>query len=197
MFLGILPQVYTPRENVRRFEKVVDESLLVDWSVYAQEPEQLEGASDIVAVVKVVQQQDRGVPLPVGNYLQTICTVETVISGNAETGDELRIYEPCNYYKNEILHSFSGYYPMNIGESYLVFLRVINDKESKLYGGYHVVDNIHGKYPLDAETGLFCRWYLNMAEELEIADMDTIPTYIARYQLWYEQVRAMYPEVFA
>lgn len=121
-----------------------------------------------------------------GGYTRTTGTVSQVLKG--EPPEQLVITEEC-YLADSVLWTQGGYLPMQEGESYLLFLTAY-DRDSVYAGMYFPTELEKGKYPLTDEpltaSDSADAWEVYVIEGDDLHD----------YQDWYQQITALYPELF-
>ena len=90
---------------------------------------------------------------------------------------------------DNVLWTQGGYLPMQEGESYLLFLTAY-DRDSVYAGMYFPTELEQGKYPLTDEpltaSDSADAWEVSVIEGDDLHD----------YQDWYQQITALYPELF-
>lgn len=105
-----------------------------------------------------------------------------------EPPEQLVITEEC-YLADNVLWTQGGYLPMQEGESYLLFLTAY-DRDSVYAGMYFPTELEKGKYPLTDEpltaSDSADAWEVSVIEGDDLHD----------YQDWYQQITALYPELF-
>lgn len=119
-------------------------------------------------------------------YTRTTGQVTQVLKGQAPA--QLVITEEC-YTADDALWTQGGYLPMETSKPYLLFLTAYDDG-SDYAGMYYPTELELGKYPLTDQP-------------LTASDpVDTWQVYssdgsaLSRYQSWYQQVAALYPDLF-
>lgn len=121
-----------------------------------------------------------------GGYTRTTGTVSQVLKG--EPPEQLVITEEC-YLVDNVLWTQGGYLPMQEGESYLLFLTAY-DRDSVYAGMYFPTELEKGKCPLTDEpltaSDSADAWEVSVIEGDDLHD----------YQDWYQQITALYPELF-
>ena len=105
-----------------------------------------------------------------------------------ESPEQLVITEGC-YLVDNVLWTQGGYLPMQEGESYLLFLTAY-DRDSVYAGMYFPTELEKGKYPLTDKpltaSDSADAWEVYVIEGDDLHD----------YQDWYQQITALYPELF-
>ena len=105
-----------------------------------------------------------------------------------EPPEQLVITEEC-YLADNVLWTQGGYLPMQEGESYLLFLTAY-DRDSVYAGMYFPTELEKGKYPLTDKpltaSDSADAWEVYVIEGEDLHD----------YQDWYQQITALYPELF-
>ena len=151
---------------------------------------QLQEVSDLIVVFTPETQENVLSRYSDGNvssgYTRTTGRVSQVLKGQAP--EQLVITEEC-YTLDDALWTQGGYLPMEKGRSYLLFLTAY-PSGSDYAGMYYPTELELGKYPLTDQP-------------LTASDpVDTWQVYspdsstLSQYQSWYQQVAALYPDLF-
>ena len=161
----------------------------------ADSVDSLQRASDLIIVFTPEAQENILFFHSDGNvsfgYTKTSGTVSQVLLGDTAEGNSILITEEC-YTTDDgsVLWTQGGYLPMNIGESYLLFLKAYNS-DSPYAGMYYPIELEYGRYvispimPLSGEDAQDQTY-------LEIGDATDLDTYLQ----WYAEVRELYPDLF-
>lgn len=161
----------------------------------AESVENLPEISDLIVVFTPESQEnvltkysDENVSV---GYTKTSGIVSQVLFGSVSEGDSILITEECyTTDSGSVLWTQDGYLPMNIGESYLLFLKAY-DRDSIYAGMYFPVDLEYGKYVLQLPTTMSTETsYTN--DQLEIGPYGDLDNYIE----WFEAVQTLYPDIF-
>ena len=166
------------------------QQMAADRITQAESVAQLQEVSDLIVVFTPERQEnvlsyssDGNVS---GGYTRTTGTVSQVLRG--EPPEQLVITEEC-YLVDNVLWTQGGYLPMQEGESYLLFLTAY-DRDSVYAGMYFPTELEKGKYPLADEpltaSDSADAWEVYVIEGDDLHD----------YQDWYQQITALYPELF-
>ena len=124
-------------------------------------------------------------------YTKTSGTVSQVLSGYVSEGDNILITEECyTTDSGSVLWTQDGYLPMNIGESYLLFLKAY-DEDSAYAGMYFPVDLEYGKYVLQLPATMSSENSYTV-DHLEIGPYGDLDVYIE----WFKTVQTFYPDIF-
>lgn len=161
----------------------------------AESVESLPEVSDLIVVLTPTKQENVLIKYQDGNvsmgYTKTSGTVEQVLFGSVSEGDSILITEECyTTDSGTVLWTQDGYLPMNIGESYLLFLKAYNE-DSAYAGMYFPVDLEYGKYILQLPVTV-SQEEPYTSNQLEIGSDGDLENYIK----WYEAVQTFYPEIF-
>ena len=151
---------------------------------------QLQEVSDLIVVFTPETQENVLSRYSDGNvssgYTRTTGRISQVLKGQAP--EQLVITEEC-YTLDDALWTQGGYLPMEKGQSYLLFLTAYPG-DSDYAGMYYPTELELGKYPLTDQP-------------LTASDpVDTWQVYspdsstLSQYQSWYQQVAALYPDLF-
>ena len=151
---------------------------------------QLQEVSDLIVVFTPETQENVLSRYSDGNvssgYTRTTGRVSQVLKGQAP--EQLVITEEC-YTLDDALWTQGGYLPMEKGRSYLLFLTAY-DRDSVYAGMYFPTELEKGKYPLTDEpltaSDSADAWEVYVIEGDDLHD----------YQDWYQQITALYPELF-
>lgn len=153
---------------------------------------QLQEVSDLIVVFTPESQEEVLFRYTDGNvssgYTRTEGKALQVLKGDVSEGAALTITEEC-YTVDDTLWTQGGYLPMEIGQSYLLFLSAY-DADSDYAGMYFPTELEYGKYllsqtPLTAESS---------AQTYQIYASGSGAR--GSYADWYQQVSALYPQVF-
>lgn len=164
--------------------------LSVERLTQADTVPQLQEVSDLIVVFTPETQENVLSRYSDGNvssgYTRTTGRVSQVLKGQAP--EQLVITEEC-YTLDDALWTQGGYLPMEKGKPYLLFLTAY-PSDSDYAGMYYPTELELGKYPLTDQP-------------LTASDpVDTWQVYspdssaLSRYQSWYQQVAALYPDLF-
>ena len=164
--------------------------LSADRVTQAATVSQLQEVSDLIVVFTPETQENVLSRYSDGNvssgYTRTTGRVSQVLKGQAP--EQLVITEEC-YTLDDALWTQGGYLPMEKGQSYLLFLTAYPG-DSDYAGMYYPTELELGKYPLTDQP-------------LTASDpVDTWQVYspdsstLSQYQSWYQQVAALYPDLF-
>lgn len=164
--------------------------MAADRITQAESVAQLQEVSDLIVVFTPERQENILSYFSDGNvsggYTRTTGTVSQVLKG--EPPEQLVITEEC-YLVDNVLWTQGGYLPMQEGESYLLFLTAY-DRDSVYAGMYFPTELEKGKYPLADEpltaSDSADAWEVYVIEGDDLHD----------YQDWYQQITALYPELF-
>lgn len=164
--------------------------MAADRITQAESVAQLQEVSDLIVVFTPERQENILSYFSDGNvsggYTRTTGTVSQVLKG--EPPERLVITEEC-YLADNVLWTQGGYLPMQEGESYLLFLTAY-DRDSVYAGMYFPTELEKGKYPLADEpltaSDSADAWEVYVIEGDDLHD----------YQDWYQQITALYPELF-
>ena len=164
--------------------------MAADRITQAESVAQLQEVSDLIVVFTPERQENILSYFSDGNvsggYTRTTGTVSQVLKG--EPPEQLVITEEC-YLVDNVLWTQGGYLPMQEGESYLLFLTAY-DRDSVYAGMYFPTELEKGKYPLMDEpltaSDSADAWEVSVIEGDDLHD----------YQDWYQQITALYPELF-
>lgn len=164
--------------------------LSVERLTQADTVPQLQEVSDLIVVFTPETQENVLSRYSDGNvssgYTRTTGRVSQVLKGQAP--EQLVITEEC-YTLDDALWTQGGYLPMEKGKPYLLFLTAY-PSDSDYAGMYYPTELELGKYPLTDQP-------------LTASDpVDTWQVYspdgsaLSQYQSWYQQVAALYPDLF-
>ena len=164
--------------------------MAADRITQAESVSQLQEVSDLIVVFTPERQENILSYFSDGNvsggYTRTTGTVSQVLKG--EPPEQLVITEEC-YLVDNVLWTQGGYLPMQEGESYLLFLTAYHT-DSVYAGMYFPPELEKGKYPLTDEpltaSDSADAWEVSVIEGDDLHD----------YQNWYQQITALYPELF-
>lgn len=164
--------------------------MAADRITQAESVSRLQEVSDLIVVFTPERQENVLSYFSDGNvsggYTRTTGTVSQVLKG--EPPEQLVITEEC-YLVDNVLWTQGGYLPMQEGESYLLFLTAY-DRDSVYAGMYFPAELEKGKYPLTDEpltaSDSADAWEVYVIEADDLHD----------YQDWYQQITALYPELF-
>ena len=156
--------------------------MAADRITQAESVAQLQEVSDLIVVFTPERQENILSYFSDGNvsggYTRTTGTVS----------QQLVITEEC-YLADNVLWTQGGYLPMQEGEPYLLFLTAY-DRDSVYAGMYFPTELEKGKYPLTDEpltaSDSADAWEVSVIEGDDLHD----------YQDWYQQLTALYPELF-
>lgn len=162
----------------------------------AEAAENLPEISDLIVVFTPESQENVLTKYPDGNvsvgYTKTSGIASQVLSGSVSEGDSILITEECyTTDSGSVLWTQDGYLPMNIGESYLLFLKAY-DEDSAYAGMYFPVDLEYGKYVLQLPAAMSSETSYTI-DQLEIGPYGDLDHYIE----WFEAVQALYPDIFS
>ena len=166
------------------------QQMAADRITQAESVAQLQEVSDLIVVFTPERQENVLSYFSDGNvsggYTRTTGTVSQVLKG--ESPEQLVITEEC-YLADNVLWTQGGYLPMQEGESYLLFLTAY-DRDSVYAGMYFPTELEKSKYPLTDEpltaSDSADAWEVYVIEGDDLHD----------YQDWYQQITALYPELF-
>lgn len=164
--------------------------MAADRITQAESVAQLQEVSDLIVVFTPERQENVLSYFSDGNvsggYTRTTGTVSQVLKG--EPPEQMVITEEC-YLVDNVLWTQGGYLPMQEGESYLLFLTAY-DRDSVYARMYFPTELEKGKYPLTDEpltaSDSADAWEVYVIEGDDLHD----------YQDWYQQITALYPELF-
>lgn len=164
--------------------------MAADRITQAESVSRLQEVSDLIVVFTPERQENVLSYFSDGNvsggYTRTTGTVSQVLKG--EPPEQLVITEEC-YLVDNVLWTQGGYLPMQEGESYLLFLTAY-DRDSVYAEMYFPTELEKGKYPLTDEpltaSDSADAWEVYVIEGDDLHD----------YQNWYQQITALYPELF-
>lgn len=164
--------------------------MAADRITQAESVSQLQEVSDLIVVFTPERQENVLSYFSDGNvsggYTRTTGTVSQVLKG--EPPEQLVITEEC-YLVDNVLWTQGGYLPMQEGESYLLFLTAY-DRDSVYAGMYFPTELEKGKCPLTDKpltaSDSADAWEVYVIEGDDLHD----------YQDWYQQITALYPELF-
>ena len=164
--------------------------MAADRITQAESVAQLQEVSDLIVVFTPERQENVLSYFSDGNvsggYTRTTGTVSQVLKG--EPPEQMVITEEC-YLVDNVLWTQGGYLPMQEGESYLLFLTAY-DRDSVYAGMYFPTELEKGKSPLTDEpltaSDSADAWEVYVIEGDDLHD----------YQDWYQQITALYPELF-
>ena len=160
--------------------------------------EELPRVSDLIAVVTPKAQENVLIYHDDGQvafgYTKTEGNVQQVLQGTLGEGETVYITEECyTTEKGSILHTQGGYLPMNMGESYLLFLKAYPADDPDYAGMYYPVDLEYGKYALSAAD-----YSGQLTSHAGIAVYQVgINGDFQEYYKWYRYVYEHYPSAFA
>ena len=194
VFAVILPAVYAPRANVMQFSEIYDYE--IEWGPRAMSPKELEQVSDLVVLFKPEEYVTRSGYQGI-EYAVTRGSIQQVIRGDGPQTERIDVIE-YGWFNEIKLKTVDCYFPMHMGQTYLLFLRLVDDPASVNFGRYHIVDYYRGKYVLDARTDFLARLYLDAGTEFELATGSDYQKMLAEWYIkqWYMPMRELYPDVF-
>lgn len=151
---------------------------------------QLQEVSDLIVVFTPETQENVLSRYSDGNvssgYTRTTGRVSQVLKGQAP--EQLVITEEC-YTLDDALWTQGGYLPMEKGRPYLLFLTAY-PSGSDYAGMYYPTELELGKYPLTDQPLTAS----DPAGAWQVYSPDG--SALSRYQSWYQQVAALYPDLF-
>ena len=151
---------------------------------------QLQEVSDLIVVFTPETQENVLSRYNDGNvssgYTRTTGRVSQVLKGQAP--EQLVITEEC-YTLDDALWTQGGYLPMEKGRPYLLFLTAYPGG-SDYAGMYYPTELELGKYPLTDQPLTAS----DPAGAWQVYSPDS--SALSRYQSWYQQVAALYPDLF-
>lgn len=164
--------------------------LSADRLTQAATVSQLQEVSDLIVVFTPETQENVLSRYSDGNvssgYTRTTGRVSQVLKGQAP--EQLVITEEC-YTLDDALWTQGGYLPMEKGRPYLLFLTAYPGG-SDYAGMYYPTELELGKYPLTDQP--LTASHAAGAWQVYSPDSSTL----SRYQSWYQQVAALYPDLF-
>lgn len=164
--------------------------LSADRLTQAATESQLQEVSDLIVVFTPETQENVLSRYSDGNvssgYTRTTGRVSQVLKGQAP--EQLVITEEC-YTLDDALWTQGGYLPMEKGRSYLLFLTAY-PSDSDYAGMYYPTELELGKYPLTDQPLTAS----DPAGAWQVYSPDG--STLSRYQSWYQQVAALYPDLF-
>ena len=164
--------------------------LSADRLTQAATVSQLQEVSDLIVVFTPETQENILSRYSDGNvssgYTRTTGRVSQVLKGQAP--EQLVITEEC-YTLDDALWTQGGYLPMEKGRSYLLFLTAYPGG-SDYAGMYYPTELELGKYPLTDQPLTAS----DPAGAWQVYSPDS--SALSRYQSWYQQVAALYPDLF-
>lgn len=164
--------------------------LSADRLTQAATVSQLQEVSDLIVVFTPETQENVLSRYSDGNvssgYTRTTGRVSQVLKGQAP--EQLVITEEC-YTLDDALWTQGGYLPMEKGRPYLLFLTAYPG-DSDYAGMYYPTELELGKYPLTDQPLTAS----DAAGAWQIYSPDG--SALSRYQSWYQQVAALYPDLF-
>ena len=164
--------------------------LSADRVTQAATVSQLQEVSDLIVVFTPETQENVLSRYSDGNvssgYTRTTGRVSQVLKGQAP--EQLVITEEC-YTLDDALWTQGGYLPMEKGQSYLLFLTAYPG-DSDYAGMYYPTELELGKYPLTDQPLTAS----DAAGAWQIYSPDS--STLSQYQSWYQQVAALYPDLF-
>ena len=164
--------------------------LSADRVTQAATVSQLQEVSDLIVVFTPETQENVLSRYSDGNvssgYTRTTGRVSQVLKGQAP--EQLVITEEC-YTLDDALWTQGGYLPMEKGRSYLLFLTAYPGG-SDYAGMYYPTELELGKYPLTDQPLTAS----DAAGAWQIYSPDS--STLSQYQSWYQQVAALYPDLF-
>ena len=164
--------------------------LSADRLTQAATVSQLQEVSDLIVVFTPETQENVLSRYSDGNvssgYTRTTGRVSQVLKGQAP--EQLVITEEC-YTLDDALWTQGGYLPMEKGRSYLLFLTAY-PSGSDYAGMYYPTELELGKYPLTDQPLTAS----DAAGAWQVYSPDG--SALSRYQSWYQQVAALYPDLF-
>lgn len=151
---------------------------------------QLQEVSDLIVVFTPETQENVLSRYSDGNvssgYTRTTGRVSQVLKGQAP--EQLVITEEC-YTLDDALWTQGGYLPMEKGKPYLLFLTAY-PSGSDYAGMYYPTELELGKYPLTDQPLTAS----HAAGAWQVYSPDG--SALSQYQSWYQQVAALYPDLF-
>lgn len=164
--------------------------LSADRVTQAATVSQLQEVSDLIVVFTPETQENVLSRYSDGNvasgYTRTTGRVSQVLKGQAP--EQLVITEEC-YTLDDALWTQGGYLPMEKGRPYLLFLTAY-PSDSDYAGMYYPTELELGKYPLTDQPLTAS----DAAGAWQVYSPDS--SALSRYQSWYQQVAALYPDLF-
>ena len=164
--------------------------LSADRVTQAATVSQLQEVSDLIVVFTPETQENVLSRYSDGNvssgYTRTTGRVSQVLKGQAP--EQLVITEEC-YTLDDALWTQGGYLPMEKGRPYLLFLTAYPGG-SDYAGMYYPTELELGKYPLTDQPLTAS----DAAGAWQIYSPDS--STLSQYQSWYQQVAALYPDLF-
>lgn len=164
--------------------------LSADRVTQAATVSQLQEVSDLIVVFTPETQENVLSRYSDGNvssgYTRTTGRVSQVLKGQAP--EQLVITEEC-YTLDDALWTQGGYLPMEKGTPYLLFLTAYPG-DSDYAGMYYPTELELGKYPLTDQP--LTASHAAGAWQVYSPDGSTL----SQYQSWYQQVAALYPDLF-
>lgn len=164
--------------------------LSADRLTQAATVSQLQEVSDLIVVFTPETQENVLSRYSDGNvssgYTRTTGRVSQVLKGQAP--EQLVITEEC-YTLDDALWTQGGYLPMEKGRPYLLFLTAYPGG-SDYAGMYYPTELELGKYPLTDQPLTAS----DAAGAWQIYSPDS--STLSQYQSWYQQVAALYPDLF-
>jgi len=159
--------------------------------------EDLTNVSDLIAVITPQAQENVLMHFNDGlvafGYTKTTGKILQVLQGEIPVGNTVLITEECfTTDGGTVLHTQDGYLPMNVGESYLLFLKAYPANDPDYAGMYYPVDLEYGKYVLDS-SGLPGE---ASSPQWNAVYQVTGAADLTEYHRWYQYVQKLYPEVF-
>ena len=157
--------------------------------------DELPEISDLIVVFTPESQENVLNKYSDGNisygYTKTSGTISQVLSGSVSEGDSILITEECyTTDSGSVLWTQDGYLPMNIGESYLLFLKAY-EEDSAYAGMYFPVDLEYGKYVLQFPAAMSSETSYTV-DQLEIGPYGDLDVYTE----WFKTVQTLYPDIF-
>lgn len=182
LFLVMLTACGARQQTVHR--------LSTDRVTQAATVSQLQEVSDLIVVFTPETQENVLSRYSDGNvssgYTRTTGRVSQVLKGQAP--EQLVITEEC-YTLDDALWTQGGYLPMEKGRPYLLFLTAYSGG-SDYAGMYYPTELELGKYPLTDQPLTAS----HAAGAWQVYSPDS--SALSRYQSWYQQVAALYPDLF-
>lgn len=164
--------------------------LSADRLTQAATVSQLQEVSDLIVVFTPETQENVLSRYSDGNvssgYTRTTGRVSQVLKGQAP--EQLVITEEC-YTLDDALWTQGGYLPMEKGRPYLLFLTAYPGG-SDYAGMYYPTELELGKYPLTDQPLTAS----DAAGAWQVYSPDG--SALSQYQSWYQQVAALYPDLF-
>lgn len=164
--------------------------LSADRLTQAATVSQLQEVGDLIVVFTPETQENVLSRYSDGNvssgYTRTTGRVSQVLKGQAP--EQLVITEEC-YTLDDALWTQGGYLPMEKGRSYLLFLTAY-PSGSDYAGMYYPTELELGKYPLTDQPLTAS----HAAGAWQVYSPDG--SALSQYQSWYQQVAALYPDLF-